>query len=184
VSAIHQEDIEALEILKASHEIFVTSLQTDLGNLQERYRVARTDLEQQKQQLLDSLLTNANLQKDIARNFGRPSPEAEPPVIAGSGKSPLDSLEEVSRSQFLQSSPEPLQFLTHESLSPKHPEKSFWGRLSFFELQHNAAVISSPSSLYKELSLAQPSTLPYNIASTPIRVPSVPKAAKKAYRRI
>lgn len=63
VSAIEQEDIEALEALKNTQETLSFSLQNELKDLQQRYKNLDTDYQQQKSQLIDALLSKDELHK-------------------------------------------------------------------------------------------------------------------------
>lgn len=66
VAAIDQEEMDALEDLKATNEIITTSFKNDLLMLQNKHKALATDHEQQKTQLIDALLSKDRLMKDLA----------------------------------------------------------------------------------------------------------------------
>jgi hypothetical protein len=66
VAAIDQDEIDALEDLKATNEIITTSFKNDLLMLQNKHKTLTTDYEQQKTQLIDALVSKDRLMKDLA----------------------------------------------------------------------------------------------------------------------
>lgn len=65
MAAIDQEEMDALEELKATNQIITSSFQTDLLMLQSKHKALTTDFEQQKSQLIDALLSKDRLMKDL-----------------------------------------------------------------------------------------------------------------------
>ena len=65
MAAVDQEEIDALEDLKASNEIVTSSFKNDLLILQNQHKTLTTDHEQQKTQLIDVLLEKDRLMKEL-----------------------------------------------------------------------------------------------------------------------
>jgi len=65
VAAVDQEEIDALEDLKATNEIITSSFKNDLLILQNQHKTLTTDHEQQKTQLIDVLLEKDRLMKEL-----------------------------------------------------------------------------------------------------------------------
>lgn len=66
MAAVDQEEIDALEDLKATNEIITSSFKNDLLILQNKHKALTTDHEQQKTQLIDVLLEKDRLMKELA----------------------------------------------------------------------------------------------------------------------
>jgi len=66
VSAIDQEEIDALEELKATNETITSSLQNDLLLLQNAHKNLTADHELQRNQLVDAFLSKEELSKQLA----------------------------------------------------------------------------------------------------------------------
>lgn len=66
MTAVSQEDIDALEELKASHGIIKTSLENDLLLLRKQHQDLTIDHEEQKTHLLKALLSRDNALQDLA----------------------------------------------------------------------------------------------------------------------
>jgi hypothetical protein len=66
VAAVDQEEIDALEDLKATNEIITSSFKNDLLISQNNYKALTTDHEQKKTQLIDVLLEKDKLIKELA----------------------------------------------------------------------------------------------------------------------
>jgi hypothetical protein len=66
VAAVSQEEVDAIEELKTTHELIHTSLQSDLTLTQARYLTERTDNELQKSQLIAALLSKDKISKELA----------------------------------------------------------------------------------------------------------------------
>lgn len=74
VTAVDQDDIEALDALKAANQITTSSLQDELLLLQAQVKNYRTDYEQQKSHLVDALLAKDKLRQELAAmNDGKDS---------------------------------------------------------------------------------------------------------------
>lgn len=66
MAAVDQEEIDALEDLKATNEIITSSFKNDLLILQNQHKTLTIDHEQQKTQLIDVLLEKDRLMKELA----------------------------------------------------------------------------------------------------------------------
>lgn len=66
VSALNQDELDAIEDLKATNGIITTSLENDLLVLRKQHQNLTTDFEQQKSQLLEALLSKDRIMQDHA----------------------------------------------------------------------------------------------------------------------
>ncbi|PBP28105.1 M protein repeat protein [Diplocarpon rosae] len=66
VAAVNQEEIDAINNLKAAHELIATSFKNDLLILQNKHKNLSTDFDEQKTQLVDALLSKNRLMQDLA----------------------------------------------------------------------------------------------------------------------
>ncbi|EHK98850.1 hypothetical protein M7I_5360 [Glarea lozoyensis 74030] len=66
VAAVAQDDIDALEELKATHELVTSSFESDIVLLQSRNKNLATDHEQTQSHLVDALLAKDKLSQQIA----------------------------------------------------------------------------------------------------------------------
>jgi protein HOOK3 len=114
VAAIDQDEIDAIEDLKATNEIITSSLNNDLQLLQTRHKNLITDYDQQRAHLVDALLDRENLRKEIeTARKGRlaTAPElVENDLDAAKeekAKATLQSLKEVSRERYLRKEKQP-----------------------------------------------------------------------------
>jgi hypothetical protein len=113
VAAIDQEEMDALEDLKATNEIITTSFKNDLLMLQNKHKALTTDHEQQKTQLIDALLSKDRFMKDLASfkertttNGDDSDQKAQSKAIIEEGKA-RKALQEVSNMKSAPSPPSP-----------------------------------------------------------------------------
>ncbi|KAK2624348.1 hypothetical protein QTJ16_006298 [Diplocarpon rosae] len=66
LAAVNQEEIDAINNLKAAHELIATSFKNDLLILQNKHKNLSTDFDEQKTQLVDALLSKNRLMQDLA----------------------------------------------------------------------------------------------------------------------
>ncbi|KAH6717853.1 hypothetical protein BKA61DRAFT_598469 [Leptodontidium sp. MPI-SDFR-AT-0119] len=71
LAAVDQEEIDAVNSLKAAHELISSSLQNDLLILQKKHRDLSTDFDEQKTQLVEALLSKDRLMQDLAATKDR-----------------------------------------------------------------------------------------------------------------
>ncbi|CZS88693.1 uncharacterized protein RAG0_00353 [Rhynchosporium agropyri] len=65
LAAVNQEEIDAVNNLKAAHELISSSLENDLLALQRKHRDLSSDFDEQKTQLVDALLSKDRLMQDL-----------------------------------------------------------------------------------------------------------------------
>ncbi|KAI9048119.1 hypothetical protein LZ554_007914 [Drepanopeziza brunnea f. sp. 'monogermtubi'] len=70
LAAVDQEEMEAINNLKAAHELITASFENDLLVLQNKHKALSTDFDEQKSQLIDALLSKDRLGKDLAAGKG------------------------------------------------------------------------------------------------------------------
>ncbi|EKD19056.1 M protein repeat protein [Drepanopeziza brunnea f. sp. 'multigermtubi' MB_m1] len=70
LAAVDQEEIEAINNLKAAHDLITASFENDLLVLQNKHKALSTDFDEQKSQLIDALLSKDRLGKDLAAGRG------------------------------------------------------------------------------------------------------------------
>lgn len=90
MSMIAQEDLDALEELKATQESLASSTEMELKKLQSRYNDLQIDYDQQKSQLIEALLSKDKLQQSITENRAKDESKADESVEAKQMKANLD----------------------------------------------------------------------------------------------
>lgn len=65
VAAVGKGEIEAINNLKAAHELITSSFENDLLMLQNKHKTLSTDFDEQKSQLIDALLSKDKLGKEL-----------------------------------------------------------------------------------------------------------------------
>merc|ERR1712093_73219 len=66
LAAVDQEQVDAVNSLKAAHELISSSLQNDLVDLQKKHRDLTSDFNEQKTQLVEALLSKDRLMQDLS----------------------------------------------------------------------------------------------------------------------
>lgn len=66
MAAVDQEQVDAVNSLKAAHELISSSLQNDLVDLQKKHRDLTSDFNEQKTQLVEALLSKDRLMQDLS----------------------------------------------------------------------------------------------------------------------
>ena len=79
---IAQEDLDALEELKATQESLASSTEMELKKLQSRHKDLQIDYDQQKSQLIEALLSKDKLQQLIMENHAKDGSKADESVEA------------------------------------------------------------------------------------------------------
>ena len=87
---IAQEDLDALEELKATQESLASSTEMELKKLQSRYKDLQIDYDQQKSQLIEALLSKDKLQQSITENRTKDESKADESVETKQMKANLD----------------------------------------------------------------------------------------------
>jgi len=87
---IAQEDLDALEELKATQESLVSSTEMELKKLQSRHKDLQIDYDQQKSQLIEALLSKDKLQQSITENRTKDEGKVDESVETKQIKSNLD----------------------------------------------------------------------------------------------
>ena len=87
---IAQEDLDALEELKATQESLVSSTEMELKKLQSRYKDLQIDYDQQKSHLIGALLSKDKLQQSITENRAKDESKADESVETRQLKANLD----------------------------------------------------------------------------------------------
>jgi hypothetical protein len=110
---IAQEDIDALEELKATQESLASSIEMELKKLQSRYKDLQIDYDQQKSQLIEALLSKDKLQQSMTENRSKDESKADESVETKQMKANLDKTsselkasQEVSRTNTSRASEE------------------------------------------------------------------------------
>jgi protein HOOK3 len=103
VSMIEQEEIDALEELKATQEALASSIEMELKKLQSRYKDLQIDNAQQKSQLIEALLSKDKLQQTIndirAKAENKPDDSHETQQVMDKTLSDLKVSQEVSQGE-------------------------------------------------------------------------------------
>jgi hypothetical protein len=121
VSAVYQEDVEQLELLKAANEITTKSLQNDLATLQGKYKLLLAERDEQRDQLVKTYQAKDKLSEEVARlkqHFE--TDDEDKPATDQNG------LDEVS----------PANAFLREPEHPRSPVKKWFGRLSRLSILH------------------------------------------------
>lgn len=66
MAAVDQEDIDAVKSLKAAEDLISTSLKNDFLLLQDKHTALSTDFDEQKNHLVEALLSKDRLMQDLA----------------------------------------------------------------------------------------------------------------------
>lgn len=143
VTAVGQESIEALEVLKSSDQLVSASLKTELEATRKRLEAREIDLEQIQKQLMDALLSKDKIrqQLDDAKAAGLPvSTPRSPTPDQGQGQKAKDDAEKNEKlktalKQKIQvSDDDPLAYgeLTRYPSPPEAlPAPHLWERVGF-----------------------------------------------------
>lgn len=104
MAAVDQEEIDAVNNLKAAHELISSSLQNDLLMLQKKHRDLSTDFDEQKTQLVEALLSKDRLMQDLAATKDRSGSTDDGQAQAKAIIEAEEKLKEVSRASIIQES--------------------------------------------------------------------------------
>ncbi|KAL1876863.1 hypothetical protein VTK73DRAFT_9093 [Phialemonium thermophilum] len=105
LAAVGKQSIDALEVLKSSDQLISASLRSELDSTREKIRILEIDLEQNRQQLTNALISKDRLrqQLDDAGITGMPQPKQDPgtpapaPQEAETTKSRKEDLEKIEK---------------------------------------------------------------------------------------
>lgn len=140
MEAVDQEEMDAIDNLKATNEIVSTSFKNDLLMLMNKHKALTTDYEQQKTQLIDALLSKDRLMKDLASFKERSGTNGDDAYQKAQSKAIIEeenarkALQDVSSGN---SAP--------ESPNPSKTGRGFWkalSRISFHPLIPMAQAVS------------------------------------------
>lgn len=155
VSAVYQEDVQQLELLKAANEITTESFQNDLITLQGKYKLLLAERDEQRDQLVKTYQAKDKLSEEVARLKQHLEIDDE--------DKPADNqkaLDEVS----------PANVRSKEPEEPKSPVKKWFGRLSRFSILHSnhrpkRSTIGKESAAQPEAAKAEAAELERELAA-------------------